>query len=124
MHLDQTNALDDGIDLTLRGNTGQTHELVQQPFLVGIEHAFKVTVKQRLVPIRPSIDSNHLRSTKELAHGPHERSIDANQLVPFNRVGLVQDAPNLIVIVRSDRFDHLLEFVTNIQFVGIKQQQN
>lgn len=74
-------------------------------------------------PEGPNVDTRHFGGANDLSQGPHQRSVDAHQLLLRNGVRLVQHNPDLVV-VRADLVDDVLQFVGNVQFVGIKEQED
>ena len=76
-----------------------------------------------LVPEAADVDPGHLRCTKHLAQAPHERTVHPHQLLVIHHVRLVQHDPDLVVVA-PQRLDAAPELVTDVQLVGVKQQQN
>ena len=76
-----------------------------------------------LVPEAADVDPRHLGCAEYLAQTPHEGAVHPHQLLVVHHVRLVQHDPDLVVVA-PQRLDAAPELVTDVQLVGVKQQQN
>ena len=76
-----------------------------------------------LVPEAADVDPGHLGGAEHLAQAPHERTVHAHQLLVVHHVRLVQHDPDLVVVA-PQRLDAAPKLVTDVQLMGVKQQQN
>ena len=78
---------------------------------------------ERLVPEAADVDPGDLRGAEDLAEAPHEGPVYPHQLLVVHHVSLVQHDPDLVVVA-PQRLDAAPELVTDVQLVGVKQEQN
>ena len=78
---------------------------------------------ERLVPEAADVDSGDLRGSEDLAQAPHEGPVHPHQLLVVHHVRLVQHDPDLVVVA-PQRLDAAPELVTDVQLVGVEQEQN
>lgn len=58
-----------------------------------------------------------------LPEGPHQSTVDSHQLLRVYLIRFVQHDPYFRVI-RFNRINRLMEFIGNIQFVSVEQQND
>ena len=72
---------------------GQRLQVGEEVLLLRLEELSIHVVAQRLVPEGPDVDPGHFGGPEDLAQGPHERPVDAHQLLVVDHVGLVEYYP-------------------------------
>ena len=82
-----------------------------------------ILIPERLIPEAADVDPGDLRGAEDLAQTPHEGPVHPHQLLVVHHVRLVQHDPDLVVVA-PQRLDAAPELVTDVQLVGVEQEQN
>ena len=119
----ESGALDQVVELAESGVLGQALELLEQVLRFELEQLAHRVVVERLVPERADVDARHLGRVQHLAQRPHERAVDAHQLLVVDHVGLVEHDADLLVVA-AQHLDAALELVGDVELVGVEEEQD
>ena len=75
---------------------------------------------QRLIPKRADVHTHALGRLYDFAERPHERTVDADELLCLNGVGLVENDADLVVVA-LERLDGVLELVGDVKLVRVEE---
>lgn len=122
-HPNEPCPLDEVIELPQGGISRQVLDVLEQVLLLQLKELTVVGDEERFGPEGPDEDAQHLGGVEHLPQGPHQRPVDAHQLLRLHHVGLVQDHPDL-VLVALEGSDGLGELVRDLQLVGVKEEDD
>mmetsp|Transcript_27521 Transcript_27521/g.80687 ORF Transcript_27521/g.80687 Transcript_27521/m.80687 type:complete len:444 (-) Transcript_27521:429-1760(-) len=124
VRLSEPHALDELVDLADGRVLWHVLEVGEQVAHLHLEElARPLRPAQRLVPEGADVDAHALGRLDDLAQRPHQRAVDAQQLLAVDGVRLVEHDADLVV-VPLERLDRLLELVRDVQLVRVKEEEN
>mmetsp|Transcript_15178 Transcript_15178/g.47359 ORF Transcript_15178/g.47359 Transcript_15178/m.47359 type:complete len:563 (+) Transcript_15178:622-2310(+) len=123
VHAREACALDQLVHLAHRRVTRDVAQVLHEVLHLHLEEALVVRVPERLVPERADVHAADLWRLEDFAQGPHQRAVDAHQLLRVHLVGLVQHDAHLVV-VPAQRLDDRLELVRDVELVRVEEEKD
>ena len=94
-------------------------EFLQKVELFSVQQVRLFAVLKGTLPKRAEVNAADLGRAHHLAQLPHERTINAQQLLGINGVRLIQKYPDLVV-VRSQHVDRVFELIGDVELVRVE----
>mmetsp|Transcript_20164 Transcript_20164/g.80479 ORF Transcript_20164/g.80479 Transcript_20164/m.80479 type:complete len:536 (+) Transcript_20164:1159-2766(+) len=121
--LEEARSFDELVDAAQRRLMREVAEVRQEVGHLGREEGRRVGVLELLVVERPHVDAADFGRLEDFAERPHERAVDAHELLLRHLVRLVEHDADL-VLVALEALDDRHELVGDVEFERVKKKDD